>query len=145
MRTIQLVMLHERHPLADSCQGRCRAGAQPRTGQHAQAQFRGLPEALNDCSYLVPRMSRLQQQDAIERPLQEQGVQMHAPLVQRLLNDSAEDPDHLPVLQHLLRRAGENWNQRGVGGPIGLADYQAVGGWKRLHPSQRCVPFGLSW
>jgi len=22
---------------------------------------------------------------------------------------------------------------------------QAFGGWKLLHPSQRCVPFGLSW
>jgi WD40 repeat protein len=94
------------------------------------AQFRGLPEALNDCYYLVPRMSRLQQQDAIERPLQEQGVEMHAPLVQRLLNDSAEDPDHLPVLQHLLRRVWENWYERGATGPLSLVDYEAVGGWK---------------
>jgi hypothetical protein len=22
---------------------------------------------------------------------------------------------------------------------------QALGGWKRLHPSQRCAAFGLSW
>lgn len=94
------------------------------------AQFRGLPEALNDCYYLVPRMTRLQQQDAIERPLREQGAEMHAPLVQRLLNDSAEDPDHLPILQHLLRRVWENWNLRGAGGPIDLADYDAAGGWK---------------
>ena len=94
------------------------------------AQFRGLPEALNDCYYLVPRMTRLQQQDAIERPLQVQGVQMHAPLVQRLLNDSADGPDHLPVLQHLLRRVWENWDGRGASGPISLVDYEAVGGWK---------------
>jgi WD40 repeat protein len=93
------------------------------------AQFRGLPEALNDCYYMVPRMGRLQQQDAIERPLQEQGVEMHAPLVQRLLNDSADDPDQLPVLQHLLRRVWENWSHRGGSGHIGLDDYEAVGGW----------------
>ncbi|MBZ5521602.1 MAG: hypothetical protein LAP21_05020 [Acidobacteriia bacterium] len=93
------------------------------------AQFRGLPEALNDCYYLTPRMTRLQQQEAIERPLEEQSASMHAALVQRLLNDSAEDPDHLPVLQHLLKRLWENWNQRGVAEPIGMADYAAVGGW----------------
>lgn len=109
------------------------------------AKFRSLPEALNDCYYLVPRMTRLQQQDAIERPLQEQGVQMHAPLVQRLLNDSAEDPDQLPVLQHLLRRVWENWNQRGANGPISLADYEAVGGMdgcyrRRCRTSDDAVP-----
>jgi len=93
------------------------------------AQFRGLPEALNDCYYLVPRMTRLQQQEAIERPLQAQGEAMHAALTQRLLNDSAEDPDHLPVLQHLLRRLWENWKERGATGLIGAADYDEVGGW----------------
>src|SRR5215471_6948897 len=95
------------------------------------AQFRGLPEALNDCYYLVPRLTRLQQQEAIERPLQEHGGAMHPALVQRLLNDSAEDPDHLPVLQHLLRRLWENWGKRRkpANEPIGLTDYYAVGGW----------------
>ena len=93
------------------------------------AQFRGLPEALNDCYYLVPRMTRLQQQDAIERPLQGEGEAIHPALTQRLLNDSAEDPDHLPVLQHLLRRLWENCNARPSGGPIGLGDYREVGGW----------------
>jgi WD40 repeat protein len=99
------------------------------------AQFRGLPEALNDSYYLVPRMTRLQQQEAIELPLSEQETAIHPALVQRLLNDSAEDPDQLPVLQHLLKRLWENWSERSVvdgkpDEPIGLADYEAVGGWK---------------
>ncbi len=93
------------------------------------AQFRGLPEALNDCYYLTPRMTRLQQQEAIERPLQEQGASMHPALVQRLLNESGEDPDHLPVLQHLLKRLWEHRRGRGVDEPIGMLDYEAVGGW----------------
>jgi WD40 repeat protein len=93
------------------------------------AQFRGLPEALNDGYYLVPRMTRLQQQEAIEKPLQEQGVTIHAALTQRLLNDAADDPDHLPVLQHLLSRLWENWSARGTDEPIGIVDYDAVGGW----------------
>ena len=94
------------------------------------AQFRGLPEALNDCYYLVPRLTRIQQQEAIERPLEEQGVAITPSLVQRLLNESAEDPDDLPVLQHLLRRLFENWSARGANGPINDEDYTAVGGWK---------------
>src|SRR3954463_2703253 len=94
------------------------------------AQFRGLPEALNDCYYLVPRLTRLQQQGAIEEPLKEQGITIAPTLVQRLLNDSDEDPDHLPVLQHLLRRLWQNWNARGEDRPISIADYEDVGGWK---------------
>lgn len=93
------------------------------------AQFRGLPEALNDCYYLVPRMTRLQQQEAIERPLNQWDTKIHAALVQRLLNDSADDPDHLPVLQHVLKRSWENWDERGAIGPIGISDYEAVGTW----------------
>jgi WD40 repeat protein len=94
------------------------------------AQFRCLPEALNDCYYLVPRLTRIQQQEAIERPLQEQGVSITPSLLQRLLNESADDPDDLPVLQHLLRRLWENWSARGANGPINDQDYTAVGGWK---------------
>jgi len=94
------------------------------------AQFRGLPEALNDCYYLVPRLTRIQQQEAIERPLEEQGVSITPSLLQRLLNESAEDPDDLPVLQHLLRRLWENWSARGADGPINDQDYTTVGGWK---------------
>ncbi len=94
------------------------------------AEFRGLPEALNDCYYLVPRMTRIQQQEAIERPLEEEDVTITPSLLQRLLNESAEDPDDLPVLQHLLRRLFENWNARGADGPINDEDYTAVGGWK---------------
>jgi hypothetical protein len=95
------------------------------------AQFRGLPEALNDCYYLVPRLTRLQQQGAIEEPLKEQGVEIAPTLVQRLLNDSDEDPDHLPLLQHLLRRLWQSWSARGEDGPISSADYEDIGGWKK--------------
>lgn len=95
------------------------------------AQFRGLPEALNDCYYLVPRLTRLQQHEAIEQPLKEQNVQMAPGLVQRLLNDSAEDPDQLPVLQHLLKRVWENWDAHSEDGRISMVDYDAVGGWEQ--------------
>jgi energy-coupling factor transporter ATP-binding protein EcfA2 len=71
------------------------------------AVFRGLPEALNEGHYLVPKMTRHQLQEAIEGPLGVVGVEMHPSVVQRLLNECEEEPDFLPVLQHLLRRMFE--------------------------------------
>jgi hypothetical protein len=71
------------------------------------AIFRGLPEALNNGHYLVPRMTRQQLQEVIESPLDAVGAAIDPAVVQELLNQSAEEPDHLPVLQHLLRRMFE--------------------------------------
>jgi hypothetical protein len=69
--------------------------------------FRDLPEALNNGHYLVPRMTRHQLQEAIESPLETVGAAVHPAVVQELLNRCAEEPDHLPVLQHLLKRMVE--------------------------------------
>jgi hypothetical protein len=71
------------------------------------AVFRGLPEALNEGHYLVPKMTRHQLQEAIEGPLGAVGAQIHPSVVQRLLNELEEELDYLPVLQHLLRRMFE--------------------------------------
>jgi formylglycine-generating enzyme required for sulfatase activity len=90
------------------------------------AIFRGLPEALNDGSYLLPRLNRLKLQEAIERPALSQGVIPNPVLVQRLLNDVQQDPDKLPVLQHLLKRL---WEERGEG-DLDMSVYESVGGWE---------------
>jgi hypothetical protein len=66
------------------------------------ATFRGLPEALNDGHYLVPKMTRLQLQEAIEEPLAAAGAGIQPGLVQQILDECEEEPDYLPVLQHLL-------------------------------------------
>ena len=91
------------------------------------AVFRGLAEALNDGHYLVPRLTRLHLQDAIQRPAEFCRVTPQPALVQRLLTDSAADSDKLPVLQHLLKRL---WEERDSG-PLELALYEdkRVGGW----------------
>ena len=60
------------------------------------------------------------------RPAESCGVAVEPALVQRLLNDSDEDPDKLPVLQHLLKRL---WEQRGVDG-LDVPAYDRVGGWR---------------
>ena len=94
------------------------------------SQFRGLAEALNRGHYLVPRLTRLQQEEAIVGPAASLGVEFEPNLVQRLLNDSEDNADRLPVLQHILKRL---WEQLApsvsAGAVIAENDYQAIGGW----------------
>jgi energy-coupling factor transporter ATP-binding protein EcfA2 len=93
------------------------------------AQFRGLPEALNDAQYLVPQMSRDQLREAIEGPIALAGSEISNALVDRLLNDAGDDPDLLPVLQHALFRVWEkSAESRARHSPIDVAHYEDVGG-----------------
>src|SRR5207302_6087115 len=49
-------------------------------------------------------------------------------LVNRLLNDVGDDPDHLPILQHALMRTWDLWSRdRRNGEPIDLRHYEEVG------------------
>ena len=92
------------------------------------AEFRDLPETLNDCQYLVPRLTREQRKEAIEGPL---GRVEDAPsLVQRMLNDAGDEPDQLPVLQHALMRTWTHWRTADPDDTrrIELRDYEAIGG-----------------
>jgi WD40 repeat protein len=97
------------------------------------AEFPGLPEALNECQYLVPRLTRQQRMQAIEGPL---GQTKIAPsLVQRILNDAGDEPGRLPILQHVLMRTWSQWRKSDPDhkGMIGQQDYEhpAVGGMER--------------
>ena len=73
------------------------------------AQFRDLPEAINDGQYLIPRMTRDQRRQAIEGPVAVGGADITPRLVQRLLNDVGDNPDQLPILQHALMRTWDTW------------------------------------
>src|SRR6185295_2387216 len=68
------------------------------------AQFYGLPEAMNQSQYLVPRLNRVQLKSAIEGPVKLYGGKINAALTSRLLNDSGTVKDELPLLQHALMR-----------------------------------------
>ena len=98
------------------------------------AEFTGLPEALNDSQYLVPRLTNEQLQSAIERPLRYANlgeglggglgsVAIAPRLVQTLLQDIGGSSDQLPVLQHALNRTFLAWQQQNAGGPIDLTHY----------------------
>lgn len=68
------------------------------------AVFAGLPEMLNRCQYLTPRMSREQRRLAIVGPARVFGGDAEPALVNTLLNEAGTDPANLPILQHLLMR-----------------------------------------
>jgi WD40 repeat protein len=107
------------------------------------AQFPGLPEALSESQYLIPRLTREQRRQAIEEPLRLFGATMTPQLVEQLLNDSGEEivesfagsqyrggaSDPLPVLQHALMRTYLEWKSRPPekGEPIDLPDYRQAG------------------
>jgi Tol biopolymer transport system component len=87
------------------------------------AQFQGLAEAFNRSQYLIPRLTLDQRQAAIERPLDLAGARITARLVQRLLTDTGDDPDQLPVLQHALMRIYGLWMEQRSDGPLDLVHY----------------------
>jgi len=93
------------------------------------AQFWGLPEAINTGQYLIPRMTRDERHAAITGPVAVGGGEITVPLVNRLLNDMGDNPDHLPTLQHALMRTWDYWTaHRRNGEPVGLPHYEAIGG-----------------
>jgi WD40 repeat protein/energy-coupling factor transporter ATP-binding protein EcfA2 len=91
-------------------------------------EFTGLPEAVNEGLYLVPRMLRDELRTAIAGPVAVGGGAIAPRLVARLLNDVGDDPDQLPVLQHALMRTWERWrHDRSPGEPLDLRHYEAIG------------------
>ena len=93
------------------------------------AQFRDLPEALNQSQYLIPRLTRDQLQRAIEGPVAVGGASITPQLVNRLLNDVGDNPDQLPILQHALMRTWDYWeDQTTPQTPIDIQHYEATGG-----------------
>ena len=89
-------------------------------------RFAGLPEALNRGQYLVPRLTREQRREAIEGPIRLYGRQIAARLTDRLLNETIDTRDDLPILQHALMRTWDAW-QRESRGPIDVEHYEAIG------------------
>jgi WD40 repeat protein len=109
--------------------------------------FYGLPEAINRCLYLVPRLTREMRREIVEGPVSLFNASIAPKLVERLLDESDdecrfdgtdEEPDQLPVLQHALMRTWEHWREavKRDGGsetssdplrPIDDTDYEAVG------------------
>ena len=99
------------------------------------ARFHGLPEAVSRSQFLVPGMTRDQREDVIRKPIELAEAQIDAALVQRALNDTNEDLDQLPLLQHAMMRCWERAHRRsqetGDRPHLTIADYMEVGGVER--------------
>jgi serine/threonine protein kinase len=93
--------------------------------------FSGLTDALNRSVFFTPRLTRDQIRAAIIGPARSFDSEVEPVLVNRLLNDTATDPDQLPLIQHTLMRI---WlhevrqNAQGNAPPkLTLACYQQFG------------------
>ena len=96
------------------------------------ARFHGLSETVTQTQYLVPALTRDQRATAIRGPINRAGGDCDPAVVQRLLNDSNEDPDQLPVMQHAIMRCWQRASlASGKDGPrITLDTYQSIHGFE---------------
>ena len=92
------------------------------------AQIEGLPEAINEGQYLVPRMSRAERRTAIEGPVAVGGKRISPVLLTRLVNDVGDNPDQLSILQHALNRtAARAARDTGAAGELLPGHYEDIG------------------
>jgi WD40 repeat protein len=91
------------------------------------SQFHGLPEAINEGQYLVPRLTREEIRAAIIGPAAVADATVSPVLLTRLLNDVGDNPDQLSILQHALNRTWSQWERSGENEPLDLANYEAIG------------------
>ena len=75
------------------------------------AYFQGLSEAVSATQYLAPNLTRSQLEDVIRKPIEKAGATIEPELVERLLNDSGDELDQLPLMQHCLMRL---WDRAGA-------------------------------
>ena len=74
-------------------------------------QFFGLPEAINQGQYLVPRLNREQRREAIEKPVKLFDAKLSNGSLNRVLIDSDTAQDELPVMQHAMMRTWQEWEK----------------------------------
>ncbi|AFC24038.1 WD40 repeat domain-containing protein [Saprospira grandis] len=91
--------------------------------------FRGLPEAINDGQFLIPKMKVEELKKVMIMPVKAVGASIAPDLVSRMIADIGEDFDDLPRLQHLMMRVWDNWVEvdSDPGLPLGIKHYENVG------------------
>ncbi|MFY0672883.1 MAG: hypothetical protein JXQ87_05740 [Bacteroidia bacterium] len=91
--------------------------------------FDGLPEAINDGHYLVPRMNQAQLKRAITGPIEIGAGKISPRLIQNITQNIGQGSDQLPILQHAMMRSWDFWlkNERS-GNPIDLFHFESIGG-----------------
>lgn len=95
------------------------------------AEFHGLPEALNESLFLVPKPNRVQLKMAIEAPAKLYGGKLNAALKHRLLNEIGGLEDQLPLLQHAMMRIWDHEMEVDRNGELDMEDYTFIGGLRK--------------
>lgn len=91
-------------------------------------KFPGLPEAINDGDYLIPRLTKEEIRQVIVGPVEAYKGRISGQLVDRLLNDVGGDQDLLPILQHSLMRTWDYWQSSSISNQeINTTHYEAIG------------------
>lgn len=92
------------------------------------ARFWGLPEAVNEGHFSIPRMGRDQLRQVIANPARSCAATVSPRLLNRILNDIGDNPDQLPILQHTLMRVWDYCVQAsGYPLQLDLPHYEAIG------------------
>lgn len=92
--------------------------------------FTGLPEALNEGQYLVPRLNMDEIRDAVVRPAAVFGATVESALINKLLSEMGTNPDQLPLMQHAMSRiwAYSQLDKASDNQFLTLMHYEAIGG-----------------
>jgi hypothetical protein len=92
-------------------------------------QYPGLAQYLNQSQFILPRMTRDEIVEALAKPIALLGAEIEPNLVERVLQDTGEGTDQLPIIQHAMMRTWERWSRTsGLAGlPVGIGDYEAIG------------------
>ena len=107
--------------------------------------YRPLAEAIQRGRFILGPMSRPELQRAIEEPARNRGVLFEPGLVERLLDDVADEPGNLPLLQFTLTQLWEKQTggqlthdaYEGIGSLTGALTRYADGIYKGLDDDQR--------
>ena len=96
-------------------------------------EFRGLPEAINDGQFMLPRMKMEDLKKVIIAPAMsvDSKIEVDPSLVNTILDEATEDFDELAVLQHTMMRTWEYWisyTSDYEKDPISISHYKAIGG-----------------
>ncbi|MDJ0921569.1 MAG: hypothetical protein QNI84_10605 [Henriciella sp.] len=92
------------------------------------AQFIGFAEVVNHTQYLLPRLEERELMESILRPAEVFGGQVEPELAARMIDESRDEVDALPLVQHCLmymwnhaaKSAGSDGTKLGLDGYVGL-------------------------
>jgi len=92
-------------------------------------QYPALAQFLNQSQFLLPRMTKAEIRDALTKPIALLGADIESLLVEKVLQDTGESSDQLPIMQHAMMRTWDRWSRTSAGArrAINIGEYEAIG------------------